>query len=495
MEDEREEGEIVDVNDDDFYENIISSDDEVVIEEDEDDLRKRILELEAKNSELEKIASISKIYDYGLGCGSSNFIDLVDDDDGGDDDESYFRQPSKYEYSSYPSSRKKSSHNKRRKASRHEGKKSKRYKPYKSDRRKKPSQPNRSRTNSDSSSDDEFQYTTNERNKLQAALKRNTSSTNSTTLKRKLIGVSQTVEDFIKEKEDVGDEDISTSMEIMKLLNKINIEEIAPKKKAVVLEEDTEAGLTEQELRLIALKSAILKKAEARKKRKIIETQPYSPTDDVDIEKAIVNSKPKDELDNMEISPPVSPTNQDGCLQPIDMELESDDESQKLLNTQPEELPKLAVRTTTDVTTKDVPQSTTLPVPDEISLINAKVPEDADRIKLSFDSMEQRKQQEEDEDDEEALRASLLATLTAKKKTTSNTSTKKTSIEENPLPSEKTTSDTKTKTSSAKSIRTKIFGTSSYANGNDHAQAHGNEHATNYVQLKDGFKANLKRER
>lgn len=60
MEDEREEGEIVDLNDDDFYENIISSD-----EVDEDDLRQRIEELEAKNSELEKIASISKTYDYG----------------------------------------------------------------------------------------------------------------------------------------------------------------------------------------------------------------------------------------------------------------------------------------------------------------------------------------------------------------------------------------------------------------------------------------------
>lgn len=67
MDDEREEGEIVDVNDDDFYENIISSDDDVV-EEDEDALRKRIQELEAKNSELEKIASISKTYDYGE-CG------------------------------------------------------------------------------------------------------------------------------------------------------------------------------------------------------------------------------------------------------------------------------------------------------------------------------------------------------------------------------------------------------------------------------------------
>lgn len=60
MDDEREEGEIVDLNDD-IYENIISSDEDV----DEDDLRQRIEELEAKNSELEKIASISKTYDYG----------------------------------------------------------------------------------------------------------------------------------------------------------------------------------------------------------------------------------------------------------------------------------------------------------------------------------------------------------------------------------------------------------------------------------------------
>ncbi len=63
MEDEREEGEIVDLNDDDIYENIISSDE--AEDEDEDRLRQRIEELEAKNSELEKIASISKTYDYG----------------------------------------------------------------------------------------------------------------------------------------------------------------------------------------------------------------------------------------------------------------------------------------------------------------------------------------------------------------------------------------------------------------------------------------------
>lgn len=372
---------------------------------------------------------------------------MVNDDDGDEDEESYFRHPSKYEsYSSCTSSRRKSSHNKRRKACRHESKKSKRYKPYKSDKRKKPSQPNRSKASSGSSSDEEYQYTTNERNKLQAALKRNTSSINSTTLKRKLIGVSKTVEDFIKAKDDVGDEDISTSIEIMHLLNKINIEEIAPKKKATVLEESTESGSTEQELRLIALKSAIMKKAEARKKRKIIETQPYSPTDDVVVvenaitAKATINVKPKDELENMEISPPASPSNQDGCLQPIDMELESDDESQKVINTQQEELLTLAVPT------NDLPKSIILPVPDEISLINAKVPEDTDRMKLSFESMEPRKQQEDDEDDEEALRASLLATLTAKKKTSTNPSTQKTSIGEDPLPLEQTNSDTSVET-------------------------------------------------
>lgn len=68
MEDEREEGEIVDLYDD-IYETIISSD-----EVDEDDLRQRIEELEAKNSELEKIASISKTYDYGKFVHCRKFI-------------------------------------------------------------------------------------------------------------------------------------------------------------------------------------------------------------------------------------------------------------------------------------------------------------------------------------------------------------------------------------------------------------------------------------
>ncbi len=251
--------------------------------------------------------------------------------------------------------------------------------------------------------------------------------------------MSKTVEDFIKSKKDVGDEDISTSIEIMHLLNKINIEEIPVKAKAAVSVEvdevqETEACLDEQELRIIALRSAIMKKAEVRKKKKkIIETQPYSPTDDVVIEneialRACANVKAKDELDNMEISPAVSPTNQDGCLQPIDMELESDDESQlPITNTHHEVMSSMAVpdpiNIPNDTSLKDLNNS--IIVPDEMSLNNVCVPEDTNQIKLTFDSSQQR---EQEEDDEEALRASLLANMKAAKKKPSTTDPQTTQI-------------------------------------------------------------------
>lgn len=371
---------------------------------------------------------------------------MVDD---GDDDESYHRQPSKYDYSRYSTTSRKRSRSKKRKSCRHDSKKSKHYKPYKTERRKK-IQPNRTRVSSDSSSDDEFQL---DRSKLQAALKRNNSSVHSSTLKRKLIGVSKTVEDFIKEKEDVGDEDISTSIEIMHLLNKINIDEIAPKNKASIAEVETESNLNEQELRIIALKSAILKKAEARKKRKLNETQPYSPTDDVVIESNVigsknvcVNAKPKDDLDNnMEISPAVSPTNQDDSLLPIDMDLESDDDIREIpiINTQQETVPSIPLSQTIDIRNTDLGdlQNTAIvTVPDELSLSNAKVPEQTNQIELSFDSAQQRKQLEEEE--EQALRASLLANLKAsKRKAPSNGSQPIEKPNENSLHPEKSTSD------------------------------------------------------
>lgn len=125
-------------------------------------------------------------------------------------------------------------------------------------------------------------------------------------------------------------------------------------------------SLEEHELRLAALKSAILKKHEARKKRKVIEARPYSPTDTDIVLDSLENSRtmPKmldampdenlvsgtsapasaalesnddgnEDAQNMEISPVMSPTNsmtthwmldadRDGCdkiLQPVDMEL------------------------------------------------------------------------------------------------------------------------------------------------------------------------------
>lgn len=238
------------------------------------------------------------------------------------------------------------------------------------------------------------------------------------------------MEDFIKAKEDVGDEDISASNEIMHLLNKINVDEIAPK--VEVSEEETESCLNEQELRIIALKSAILKKAEARKQRKMNETQPYSPTDDVVMETVILSkvsviAKPKDELDNMEISPAVSPTNHaDDSLQPIDMDLESDDEI----------APAMA-----NVASNDSEKSITVPVPDEMSLSTANVPEETNQPNLSFDSSQQRKQQEEEE--EQALRASLLANLKTSKRKASCVESQPIPkpLEEDSLPVEKSTGD------------------------------------------------------
>lgn len=371
-----------------------------------------------------------------------------------DDDDSYYRQPSKYDYTSYASSSRKRSRSRRRKTCRHECKKSKRYKPYKSERRKK-ALPNKAKDSSDSSSDDEFEL---DRSKLQAALKRNTSSNHSSTLKRKLIGVSKTVEDFIKAKEDVEAEDISTSMEILHLLNKINNETIAPQNEISISEEVTESCLNEQELRIIALKSAILKKAEVRKKRKIIEAQPYSPTDtDIVMENVIttktsVNSKPKDELDNMEISPAVSPTIEDGSLQPIDMELESDDESQTapIISDQPEVISLLSLPIE-NVSSKDLQK--TIIVPDEMSLSTAKVPEESNQSKSSLISSQQRKQQEEEE--EQALRASLLAGLKVSKRgSPSNKSQPNQKPLEDSVPLDKSISDASTE---MEQLRKQVF--------------------------------------
>lgn len=99
---------------------------------------------------------------------------------------------------------------------------------------------------------------------------------------------------------------------------------------------DEAISLEEQELRLIALKSAVLKKHEARKRKQlanqIVEqiVRPYSPTDSVVLVADETGDRSNDCIDsdnnNMDISPISSPGNQ---YQPMDMDLASSNENSK----------------------------------------------------------------------------------------------------------------------------------------------------------------------
>lgn len=99
-------------------------------------------------------------------------------------------------------------------------------------------------------------------------------------------------------------------------------------------DEDELHSLEEQELRLMALKSAVLKKHEARKKRQAATQQPtarpYSPTDSVIADESGERSIDCIDSDNnnMDISPISSPGGSNQC-QPMDMELASSNESSK----------------------------------------------------------------------------------------------------------------------------------------------------------------------
>lgn len=111
----------------------------------------------------------------------------------------------------------------------------------------------------------------------------------------------------------------------------------APNKQKNLQENEDEAiSLEEQELRLIALKSAVLKKHEARKKKlvatQIVDTviRPYSPTDSVVLAPDDAAERQNDCIDsdnnNMDISPISSPGNQ---YQPMDMDLVSSNENSR----------------------------------------------------------------------------------------------------------------------------------------------------------------------
>lgn len=98
---------------------------------------------------------------------------------------------------------------------------------------------------------------------------------------------------------------------------------------------DEAISLEEQELRLIALKSAVLKKHEARKKRQLaLSVRPYSPTDSLLTPLADDTADQNNSIDivesdnnNMDISPASSP-NSNRC-QPMDMELASSNDDSK----------------------------------------------------------------------------------------------------------------------------------------------------------------------
>lgn len=100
---------------------------------------------------------------------------------------------------------------------------------------------------------------------------------------------------------------------------KSELQEILPGKEE---QERVEEESEEQELRLIALKSAIVKKHEARKKRKTEEDGPYSPTDDLDC--VIVNSPAKADECSMDISPLDSPAFPPENPAVVDMEISND---------------------------------------------------------------------------------------------------------------------------------------------------------------------------
>lgn len=185
-----------------------------------------------------------------------------------------------------------------------------------------------------SSSEDECKLN---RDELRAALKRDITPINpKSTSKNYLKGVQKCVTKFIeiKSSEDKEEADVSASIEILELLDTLTDENLIRGNKSEIIKlsddsEDESISLEEQELRLIALKSAILKKHEARKRRKLIAARPYSPTD-TDIlldrnDEFHFMLKVKNDTENMEISPPASPQFEDKSLQQIDMDLDSDE--------------------------------------------------------------------------------------------------------------------------------------------------------------------------
>ncbi|XP_059608498.1 uncharacterized protein LOC132256228 [Phlebotomus argentipes] len=273
---EREEGEIVESLE---YEDI-SSDEEF-------SLRLRIEELEARNYELEQIANISGLATnpYELGAGKERV----------GKENVKFRSRSAEERTP----------RKVRRAVKvmHSHPLPRRRHAEKAQRQKR----RRKRPKSDSSSDEEFLN----RDQLRMALNRSIESTEDDVIVVPVDVPVITIDD------DDEEEDV-LKLRLEALQSKQELKDELPT--AVRPEEETE----EQELRLIALKSAVVNKHEARKRRKIQQDCPYSPTDDLDTVEIASPAEAKADESNMDISPLDSPgVLAEECVA-VDMEISSD---------------------------------------------------------------------------------------------------------------------------------------------------------------------------
>ncbi|KAL5292753.1 hypothetical protein ACFFRR_011491 [Megaselia abdita] len=274
----REEGEIVDE-----FEYILSS-------EDEETLTKRIRELEARNDELEKIATIS-------GAGTNYPADVFEISDYEDD----------YYFNKVDNSRgqgKRKTHNQNFRTIKHKPVKKRRPRKKKKPLVKPPRAVIKEDESPSSDSDNEPLVS---KDILRFAVEtQNLIAPNKRNLRDRLIL-------------DKGISDVKVKEEV----------EIKEEVKKDEPEEEEESFYEEQELRLMALKSAIINRHSDRVKRKK-ESTAYSPSDF----EAVLNQSPilpeeGTETPNMDISPIASPASlSEEDVNPIDMDIENSEEEE-----------------------------------------------------------------------------------------------------------------------------------------------------------------------
>ncbi|XP_055693330.1 titin isoform X2 [Lutzomyia longipalpis] len=281
---EREEGEIVENTE---YEDI-SSDEEF-------SLRLRIEELEARNFELEQIANISGFatdpYDLRKGADHVGKENLQKHRSRSNEE---LRTPRRTHRTAMRSIRT------------HPVSKRKRDKSQKSTKRRKKRRPSVSSSDSGSFLD---------REQLDRALNRSVDSSNDVIEIPVEIPVITIDDDDNDEDEDV------LKLRLEALQSKQEIKDVLPE---VIATQTTPVEPDEQELRLIALKSAVVNKHEARKKRRAQEC-PYSPTDDLECLPVESPAVVKVDDCSMDISPLESPVIilDNSCVE-VDMEISSD---------------------------------------------------------------------------------------------------------------------------------------------------------------------------